>query len=137
MKNVKNGRYSIAYGIAELLIAGDEIEYYSEYSIMELWNNSKKDLIKDNFALLLLFSVHSTVEMLEDFTCNFAINGKTTSEDWIHFLAEKNNSSQYYATKAYQIIRNLLGMADVINDKEIIQLKEKLVTTLQINSKYD
>ncbi len=129
-------RYSIAYGIAEILLADDKIEYYNEYTIMELWNSSKKDLIKDSFALLLLFSVHSTVEILEEFYCS-TCNLKITSEDWICFLAERTNSSRYYATKAYQIVRNLLGMADVINDKELIQLREKLINTLQISPIYD
>ncbi len=121
-------RYSIAYCIAKDFLSDELSESYTEYSIMELWHSSKEDLIKNNFALLLLHPMHTVCKLLEEFyyESSKSLRKRKTTEEWISFLANKCKSSEYHAANAYQLTRNILGMADVINDIELIKLRKKL-----------
>ncbi len=119
-------KYAIGYCLAEfLLLPTEQTETYTKYSPMELLCNSKKDLIKHSFALLLMHPVHKICELLQEFS-EKSKNKVQSHEKWIRFLSERCNSSSYYAGKAYYLIQNLFAMADVINDHELIQLKEEM-----------
>lgn len=137
-------RCVIAYGIAAILLKEDTYKYFDEYYYeMEIWPNSKEEVIKNNFALLLLHSVHRICELLEEYYCaadNYERKSYTklsTTTEWIRYLKEICGTREHYATSAYQIFKNIMGMADVIGDIELMRLRNKLNVVFRLDDPFE
>lgn len=116
-------RFAIAYGIALQIFFDEDIEAFNEYREPML-HNSVDDIIVTNFALLLLMPVSTVANLL----CEFAQKtkyGNITSENWLRLLSEENGVPIDIANNAYQLTRNIFGMADQINDPKLFKLKKK------------
>lgn len=100
-------RYAIAHEVVHCIMHYDKMDYYEAYCVMPLCPVDMEEIVADIFAIFLLIPVRLFFPEFVDYIQNHTIEEgePVTTEQWMRYLAERSQVSEYYVAYGYQQLR--------------------------------